>query len=89
VNRLEIGVRDLRENLRAALEHVKAGGELVITERGTPIARIGAVDGSTAWNRLEESGVVGTPARSRPRARAASRVRSRGPVSPLVSEQRR
>ena len=86
---LEIGIRDLRENLRAALEHVKEGGELVITERGTPIARISAADGTSAWRRLEESGVVGKPARSRARARAASRVRSRGPVSPLVPEQRR
>jgi hypothetical protein len=36
-----VGVRDFRENLRAYLERVKAGEELLITERGRPIARIG------------------------------------------------
>lgn len=86
---VEIGVRDLRENLRAALERVKRGEELVITERGLPVARVCSVEGATAWERLVEAGVVARPPRARVRARAAARVRSREPVSPLVAEQRR
>lgn len=86
---LEIGARDFREHLRAALTHVKSGGELVITERGLPVARVSGVDGATAWDRLIEAGVVGKPAEPRVRAHAASRVPPRKPVSPLVSEQRR
>jgi antitoxin (DNA-binding transcriptional repressor) of toxin-antitoxin stability system len=35
-----VGVREFRENLRAYLERVRAGEEVVVTERGTPIARI-------------------------------------------------
>jgi prevent-host-death family protein len=35
-----VGVRELRENLSAYLDRVKAGEEIVITERGKRIARI-------------------------------------------------
>ena len=35
-----VGVRELRENLSSYLDRVKAGEEIVITERGKRIARI-------------------------------------------------
>jgi prevent-host-death family protein len=35
-----VGVRQLRENLSAYLDRVKAGEEVIITERGKRIARI-------------------------------------------------
>ena len=35
-----VGVREFRENLRAYLDRVKAGEEVVVTERGRPIARL-------------------------------------------------
>jgi prevent-host-death family protein len=35
-----VGIRELRENLRSYLERVKSGEELLVTERGKPIARI-------------------------------------------------
>jgi prevent-host-death family protein len=35
-----VGVRELRENLSAYLDRVKAGEEVVITERGKRVARI-------------------------------------------------
>jgi prevent-host-death family protein len=37
-----VGVREFRENLRAYLERVKAGEVVVVTERGTPVARVTA-----------------------------------------------
>lgn len=37
---VRVGVRELRENLRSYLERVKAGDELLVTDRGKPIARI-------------------------------------------------
>jgi prevent-host-death family protein len=37
---VRVGVRELRENLRSYLEQVKNGDELVVTDRGRPIARI-------------------------------------------------
>jgi antitoxin (DNA-binding transcriptional repressor) of toxin-antitoxin stability system len=37
---VKVGIRELRENLRAYLERVKQGDELIVTERGAPIARV-------------------------------------------------
>lgn len=36
----EVGIRELKSRLSAYLRHVKAGGTVTITERGTPIGRI-------------------------------------------------
>jgi prevent-host-death family protein len=36
-----VGIRELRGNLRAYLDRVRAGEEVVITERGRPVARLG------------------------------------------------
>jgi len=38
---VRVGVRELRENLRSYLDRVKEGDELLVTERGVPVARIG------------------------------------------------
>jgi prevent-host-death family protein len=35
-----VGVRELRENLKDYLERAKTGEEVVITERGKPVARL-------------------------------------------------
>ena len=37
---VRVGVRELRENLRSYLERVKEGDEVLVTERGRPIARL-------------------------------------------------
>lgn len=36
----EVGIRELKAQLSAYLRHVKAGGTVTITERGSPIGRI-------------------------------------------------
>lgn len=36
----EAGVREARQNLSALLDEVKAGREIVITERGRPVAKL-------------------------------------------------
>lgn len=37
---VKVGVRDLRENLKAYLDRVKAGDEVIVTDRGKTVARI-------------------------------------------------
>ena len=37
---VRVGVRELRENLRSYLDQVRNGDELLVTDRGKPIARI-------------------------------------------------
>lgn len=87
---VEVGVREFRDHLSAWLQRVQQGEELVVTERGKPVARIGPTGGRGALDRLIAEGVV-TPA-STPRAPASSFTKVRlgtGTVEALVAAQRR
>ena len=88
-SRAEVGVRDLKNNLSRYLERVQHGEEIIVTERGRPVARLSAVDHpSDRLAALIASGAV-RPPRSLPRQRPARRITSNGPVSDLVAAQRR
>ena len=83
---MEVGIRQLRNNLSDYLERVRNGDEVVVTDRGSAVARIIPVAGGRALDRLEAEGLVTrapNPTRSRPRRR----VRANGIVSDLVAEQ--
>ena len=84
---MEVGVRELRNNLSRYLDRVRDGEEVVVTERGRAIARVLPVGAERALDRLINEGVV-TPAR-RPKRRAAPPMVTKGPVSDLVADQRR
>ncbi len=61
-----------------------------MTDRGTPVARLLPVDTAPLLEQLVRSGVLSRPVRAeRPAADRASRVRVRGSVAELVSDQRR
>ena len=85
---IEVGVRDLKNNLSRYLERVGDGEEILVTDRGKPVARVVRVDAST--NRLAdliEAGLVTPPASKR--RRLPKPIKAAGTVSDLVSEQRR
>jgi prevent-host-death family protein len=84
---VEVGVRELRDNLSRYLERVRAGEEVVVTDRGHAIARVLPIGGERALDRLIASGVV-TPARN-PKRHAGRPIKAKGTVSDLVAEQRR
>jgi prevent-host-death family protein len=84
---MEVGIRELRDNLSRYLEQVRRGEEVVVTDRGRAIARVMPVGAERAIDRLIAEGLV-TPA-LRPKHRGGRRVKSRGAVSDLVTEQRR
>ena len=84
---MEVGVRDLRNNLSRYLERVRSGEEVVVTDRGHAIARVLPIGGERVLDRLIAEGVV-TPA-AQPRRRAGRQVASDGMVSDLVADQRR
>ena len=88
-SRIEVGVRDLKNNLSRYLDQVEAGVEVVVTDRGRPIARLSGID-DVARDKLAtmiEAGLVRPPT-SKVRRRPAP-LRSDGAVSELVAEQRR
>ena len=60
---VKVGVRDLRENLKSYLERVKDGDEVIVTERGTTVARIVAPETNEQLReRLIRQGTI-TPAK--------------------------
>ena len=81
----EVGVRELHDRLSEYLERVEAGGEIVVTRRGQPVARLSGL-GERPLDSLARRGLVRMPQGERsPRA---ARVKGSGSVSDLVSEQR-
>lgn len=59
----QVGVRQLRANLSSWLKKVKEGKEeIIVTERGIPIARIIGPSSSSPLDRLIAAGIV-TPAK--------------------------
>jgi prevent-host-death family protein len=85
---MDVGIRELRASLSVHLARVRAGDELVVTDRGRAFAKIVPIDGGRAFDRAVADGLV-TPASTPARSRPAERIRSRGAVSDLVAEQRR
>ncbi|HEY9556378.1 MAG TPA: type II toxin-antitoxin system prevent-host-death family antitoxin [Acidimicrobiales bacterium] len=83
----EIGIRELRDHLSRYLDRVQQGEEVVVTDRGRAIARVLPIDGERTIDRLIAEGLV-TPASQRGRARPKP-LKTAGPVSDLVAEQRR
>jgi prevent-host-death family protein len=60
-----VGVRELRSNLRDYLRRAAAGEEVVVTDRGRPLARIVGAGWQSTYDRLVAEGVVTPPARPR------------------------
>lgn len=86
---MEVGVRRLRDELRHWLEVAQSGDGVVVTDRGKPIARLTRVSSQESLERLISAGVVTRAEKPRRADREHRRVKSKGPVSDLVSEQRR
>ena len=81
----EVGVRELHDRLSEYLERVEAGGEIVVTRRGRPVARLSGL-GERPLDSLARRGLVRMPEGKR--STRAARVKGNGSVSDLVSEQR-
>ncbi len=87
-----VGVRELKDNLSRYLAIVRKGGEVVVTERGHPIARVIPIQGRTSQERLAELIANGdvTLAGRRVRSVPSPFGLPRGAtVSDLVKKQRR
>jgi prevent-host-death family protein len=82
----EVGVRELHDRLSEYLERVEAGGEVVVTRRGRPVARLSGLDAERPLEDLARRGLVRMPQGSR--SSRVARVKGTGSVSDLVSEQR-
>jgi prevent-host-death family protein len=82
-----IGLREFRANLSGYIEHVKTGRTLTLTDRGRAVARLVPAEGQSSYERLVAQGVI-QPAASRP-DHVDAPIQANGPVSDLISGQRR
>jgi prevent-host-death family protein len=80
----------LRAELASWILRVRNGEEVLITDRGIPVARLVPVDSGPLIERLTREGVLGAPKSAvRPIASDLDRVTASGTVSQYVREQRR
>lgn len=87
---MDVAISTLRADLANWIERARSGEEVIVTDRGTPVARLLAVDTAPLLDQLTQRGVLSRPSRAaRPAARGAARVHAHGPVAELISEQRR
>jgi prevent-host-death family protein len=88
--RVDVAVTELRAQLGRWIDLARTGTDVVITDRGTPVARIVALDATSVIDRLTEQGVISRPSTSiRPVAGASRRPVPKRPASEVVAESRR
>jgi prevent-host-death family protein len=87
---MDVPVTELRAHLSQWLDRARQGDEVVITDRGVPVARLLGLTTAATLDRLTADGVIGRPATARrPNASGRKRPRPRRPLADIVSEQRR
>lgn len=84
---MDVGIRELRADLSRLIKQVRAGEEIVVTDRGKPVARIVPVDGERQLDRLIREGIV-TPAPRPWRGSLPKPIEGAGPLSDIVLEDR-
>lgn len=77
---VEVGVRELRQNLAAWLDRAAAGEEILVTERGKPKARLSSAE--TVLDRLEREGKITRP--TGPRRPLPPPIRMTGSIMPYL-----
>lgn len=87
---MDVAVTELRAQLGRWIAEAREGTDVVITERGVPVARIVALEATPVIERLTNEGVIARPVNTtRPVADSQKRPTPKRSVANLVSEQRR
>lgn len=91
---IRAGVKDTKNSLSRYLVHVKAGEEVIITERGKPVARIireepGGRSAREILTPLAKQGRIVLPTRKIEKKRLTTVKVAGKPVSEMVIEDRR
>jgi len=71
------------------LERVRAGEEIIITERGNPVARLSPAGRPAGLQRLIDEGLVTLPKRPRRPSKDHATVMPKGSVTDLFLEENR
>lgn len=84
----EVGVAQFRRDLKGWLSRVQDGEEVVITDRGRPLARLTGVERPTVLEQLIAEGRVSQPRGNRPQARGRDRVHGTAAASEYITAER-
>ena len=90
MSEMTVGIRELKVRLSAYIRQVKAGGTVIITERGTPVGRIVPLSPSveTRIQELVEAGFLAWNGHKLAPLAPVARVRGQRPVADLLLENR-
>ncbi|RYV50585.1 type II toxin-antitoxin system Phd/YefM family antitoxin [Pengzhenrongella frigida] len=86
---MEVSVSALRAELKQWIDAARSGQDVVITDRGVPVARLSPIASTDLLTRLQREGVIGPPAAVRPAAEAHDRNRPAQALSGLARRLRR
>lgn len=89
---MQMGLREANQNFSKAIKAVKAGQEVVLTERGKPIATIKPLkvkpNGDAVVRRLEAAGLLRPAQKPSPVPAWSPRPLKGGPLSRTLREER-
>lgn len=86
---MRLGLREANQQFSKAMKAVKSGEEVVLTERGKPIAVIRPLTedvGERALRRMEAAGLVWRASKRAPRRFKPIRIKGK-PISETIREQ--
>ena len=88
---MDVSVSMLRAELKQWIDRAREGEDVVVTERGVPVARLSRIGSAGLIERLEREGLLTAPSAERVGADVTERAGARAatPVSGLVRRLRR
>ena len=87
---VNVAITELRAHLSDWLQQARSGEEIIVTDRGVPVARLTGLDAASVLERLTLEGVISRPILSeKVKARGRRRPTATSSVVDLVGEQRR
>jgi len=63
---VDVAISTLRAELSSWIDRARAGEEVVVTDRGIPVARLVAVESAPLLDQLTQQGVLSRPSGPRP-----------------------
>ena len=86
---MELTLTELRAELSNAIEAAKSGEDVIVTERGIPVARLTGIDSADLLTRLEKEGLITPAAESRAVPRLPQAEAAKDALSSLLGRLRR
>lgn len=86
---MDVAITVLRAHLSEWIDHARNGEEVIVTERGRPVAKLVGMKWQDRIEQLIAEGVIsGGELAPRPEVSERTRVKARGSVSDLIIEER-